>query len=125
MSLWKISERTFRGKQGLQPGEYLAPRSRHKAVPDSGDINQMVSPVIANNDCVHSVRSRNVTSDHKFLSPIQPVLRPRPAPFPNLVAAVLPFGNDTFQPLAASGTEHVPRGCFEIVRNADSGRLKL
>ena len=64
MSLWKIGERTFRGKQGLQPDEYLAPRSWHKAVPNSGDVNQILSPVIAYDNSVYTVWARSVSSDH-------------------------------------------------------------
>jgi hypothetical protein len=42
-------------------------------------INQIVSPVIPNNDSVDSVRARNVSSDDKFLSTVQPILGPRAA----------------------------------------------
>src|SRR6516164_801099 len=122
MSLRKIDERRFWGEQGLEPSEYLASGSRHKAVPNSRDINQIVSPVISNNDGVHSVCARNVSSDHKFLSTVQPILGPGPAALANLVSAVLPLGNDTFQPLVPSGAEHAASRRFKIVRNADSAR---
>src|SRR5215469_6570483 len=125
MSLRKIDERTFWGEQGLEPSEYLASGSRHKAVPNSCDINQIVSPIIPDNDGVDPVCARNVSSDHKFLSTVQPILSPGPTALANLVSAVLPLGNNTFQPLAASGTEHVLNGLFKIVRNTDPGRLKL
>src|SRR6516162_11011638 len=125
MFLWKIGERTLWDEQGLEPSEYLASGSRHKAVPNSGDVNEILSPVIPNRDGVHSVCARNVASDHKFLPAVQPVLCPRPTPFSELVPAVLPLGNDTFQPLVPSGAEHVASRRFKIVRNADSARLKL
>src|SRR6516162_3071864 len=125
MSFGKIGERTFWGQQGLESSEYLASRSRHKAVPNSGHINQAVSAVIANNDRVYSVCARNVASDHKFLAAVQTILGPGPAALANLVSAVLPLGNNTFQPLTASDTEHVVSRGFKIVCNADSGRLKL
>src|SRR5215831_18649541 len=119
MSFGKIREWTFWGQQGLEPGEYLASGSRHKAVPNSGNVNEILSAVIPDNDGVHSVCARNVTSDHKFLSAIQAVLGPRPPPFSNLVPAVLPLGNKTFQPLTASSTDHVLNRRFKIVRNTD------
>src|SRR6516162_1895439 len=125
MSLRKIDERRFWGEQGLEPSEYLASGSRHKAVPNSRDINQIVSPVIPDNDGVHSMCARNVASDHKFLPAVQSILSPRAAAFSSFVPAVFSLGNDTFQPLGASGSEHVPSGRFKIVRNADSGRHKL
>src|SRR6516164_5084919 len=125
MSLRKIGERTFWGEQGLEPSEYLPSGSRHKAVPNSGHVEEIFSLVIPNNDSVDSVRARNVSSDDKFLSTVQPILGPRPAALANLVSAVLPLGNNAFQPLGANCVEHVSGGCFEIIRNPDSGRLKL
>src|SRR5215469_7305209 len=125
MSLRKIGERTFWGKQGLEPREYLAPRSRDKAVANSRDINQILFPVIPNNYGIHSVCARNVATDHKFLPAVQSILSPRAAAFSSFVPAVFSLSNDTFQPLGASGSEHVPSRRFKIVRNADSGRLKL
>src|SRR5215469_4678935 len=125
MSLRKIDERTFWGEQGLEPREYLPPRSWDKAVPNSRDINQIVSPVIPNNDSIHPVCARNVSSDHKFLPAVQSILSPRAAAFSSFVPAVFSLGDDTFQPLGASGSKHAPSGRFKIVRNADSGRLKL
>src|SRR6516164_3714176 len=125
MSLRKIDERRFWGEQGLEPSEYLASGSWHKAVPNSRDINQIVSPIIPDNDGIHPVCARNVSSDHKFLSTVQPILGPGPAALANLVSAVLPLGNNTFQPLGANCVEHVSGRCFEIIRNPDSGRLKL
>jgi hypothetical protein len=59
------------------------------------------------------------------LSTVQPILGPGPAALANLVSAVLPLGNNTFQALAASSTEDVLNGRFKIVRNTDPGRLKL
>src|SRR5215471_19162060 len=129
MSLRKIGERTFWGKQGLEPREYLAPRSRDKAVANSRDINQILFPVIPNNYGIHAVCARNVASDHKFLPAVQSILSPRAAALANLpptslptkpgqVSAVLPLGNNTFQPLVASGAEHVASRRFKIVRNA-------
>src|SRR6516162_9726045 len=125
MFLWKIGERTLWDEQGLEPSEYLASGSRHKAVPNSGDVNEILSAVIPNNDGVHSVCARNVASDHKFLPAVQSVLSPRAAAFSSFVPAVFSLGNDTFQPLAANRVKHVGSGCFEIIRNPDSGRLKL
>jgi hypothetical protein len=55
MCLWKIGERTLGDKQGLEPREYLASRSWHKSVPDSGHVKQILSPVISNYDGVHAV----------------------------------------------------------------------
>src|SRR6516164_5179918 len=104
MSLRKIDERRFWGEQGLEPSEYLASRSRHKAVPNSRDINQIVSPIIPDNDGIHPVCTRNVATDHKFLSAVQTLLGPRPAPFTDLVPTVPLLGNDTFQSLSASHT---------------------
>src|SRR6516165_8637569 len=125
MCLRKIGERTSWYNQGLEPREYLASRSRDKAVPNSGHVNQIFSPVVPNNDGVHSVCAGKVPSDHEFLSAIQPVLGPRPAPFPNLVPTVPSLSNDTFQPLGANCTEHIGGRHLEMVNNPDSGRLKL
>src|SRR6516162_4122325 len=102
MFLWKIGERTFWDRQGLKPGEYLASRSRDKAVPNSGDVNEILSAVIPNHDGIHSVCAQNVSSDHQFLSTIQPILSPRSTAFPRLVSAVPSLSNDTFQPLGQS-----------------------
>src|SRR6516162_9307764 len=77
MCLRKIGERTSWYNQGLEPREYLASRSRHKAVPNSGHVNQIFSPVVPNNDGVHSVCAGKVPSDHEFLSAIQSILGPR------------------------------------------------
>src|SRR6516225_5530422 len=125
MSFGKIRERTLGDKQGLELREHLAPRSWYKAVADSGYVNEIFSPVISNNDGVHSVCARNVATDHKFLSTVQPILGPGPTALANLVSAVLPLGNNTFQPLAASSTEHIGGRHLEMVNNPDSGRLKL
>src|SRR5215472_8647869 len=125
MCLWEIDERTLGDQQRLELDEHVASRSWDKAVPNSRDVNQILSPVISDNDGVHSGCARNVSSDHKFLSTVQPILGPGPAALANLVSAVLPLGNNTFQPLAASSTEHVLNGRFKIVRNTDPGRLKL
>ena len=62
MCLRKIDERTFWDEQGLEPSEYLASRSRHKAVPNSGDVNQIVSAVIPNNDSIHPVCENDYNS---------------------------------------------------------------
>src|SRR6516164_1038376 len=125
MSFGKIRERTLGDKQGLELREHLAPRSWYKAVADSGYVNEIFSPVISNNDGVHSVCARNVATDHKFLSTVQPILGPGPTALANLVSAVLPLGNNTFQALAASSTEDVLNGRFKIVCNTDAGRRKL
>src|SRR5215472_17685924 len=125
MCLWEIDERTLGDQQRLELDEHVASRSWDKAVPNSRDVNQILSPVISDNDGVHSVCARNVSSDHEFLSTVQPILGPGPAALANLVSAVLPLGNDTFQPLAANCVKHVGSGCFEIIRNPDSGRIKL
>jgi hypothetical protein len=125
MCLQKIGERALWNDQGFEPGEYPASRSRHKAVPNSRDVNQIFSPVVPNNDGVHSVCAWNVSADDQFLSAVQPVLGPRPAPFSSLVTTIPSLGNDTFQSLAASGTQHVLSRRFKIIRNANSGRLKL
>jgi len=107
------------------PSEYLASGSRHKAIPNSGNVNEILSAVIPDNDGVHAVCARNVATDHKFLSAVQPITGPRPSALANLVPAVSPLSNDTFQPLAASSTEHVLNQRFKIVGNTDPGRLKL
>jgi hypothetical protein len=62
MSLRKIDERTFWGEQGLEPSEYLASGSRHKAVPNSRDIDQIVSPVIPYNDGIYAVGENDYNS---------------------------------------------------------------
>src|SRR5215469_2706429 len=125
MFLRKIDERTFWDQQGLESSEYLASRSWHKTIPNSGNVNEIFSAVIPNDDCVHSVCAGNVASDHKFLPAVQSILGPRATTFSSFVPAVLPFGDDTLQPLAASGTKHVPSRRLKIVRNTDPGRFKL
>src|SRR5215469_694998 len=114
--------RTFR--VSAQTSRGLAETHSRKAVPNSRDINQIVSPLISDNDGIHAVCARNVATDHKFLSAVQAVLGPRPTPFSNLVPAVSPLGNDAFQPLGANCTEHVSGGDLEILNNPDSRRLE-
>jgi len=48
--------------QGLEPSEYLESGSRHKAVPNARDINQIVSPVIPDNDGIHPVCENDYNS---------------------------------------------------------------
>ena len=55
MCLWEIDERTLGDQQRLELDEHVASRSWDKAVPNSRDVNQILSPVISDNDGVHSV----------------------------------------------------------------------
>ena len=45
-----------------EPSEYLASRSRHNAVPNSRDANQILSPIISDNDGAHSVCENDYNS---------------------------------------------------------------
>src|SRR5438309_189374 len=64
MRLWQVDEWTFRDHQGSQLFDRLAPRGRNKSVPHSGDVNEIVSLVISNDDGVETMRPRNVAADH-------------------------------------------------------------
>src|SRR5215469_8716397 len=125
MSLRKVDERPFWDEQGLEPSEYLASRSRNKAVPNSGHVKQILSPVIADNDGVHSVCAWDVASDHKFLSTVQTILGPRPAALASFIPTVLSFRNDAFQSLLGGAFEHC-LGCgLEVFGDSDSRRLEF
>src|SRR6516164_3753977 len=125
MSLRKIDERRFWGEQRLEPREYLASGSRHKAVPNSRDINQIVSPVIPNNDGIHAVCAWDVASDHEFLPAVQSILSPRAAALASFIPTVLSFRNDAFQSLLGGAFEHC-LGCgLEVFGDSDSRRLEF
>ena len=55
MCLWEIDDWRLGDEQRLELREHVAPRSRDKAVANSRDINQILSPVIPDNDGVHAM----------------------------------------------------------------------
>ena len=125
MRFWEIDERALGDDQGLELAEDLAPRSRDKAVPNSGDVNQILSPVIPNYDGIQrrerpecSLRSQVLVH---YSADTWPTSRSRlPASYRlSLLLATTPSS-----PWARIALSMSAAGDLEIVSNADSGRLK-
>src|SRR6185369_5411415 len=80
------------------------PPSRHEAVPSSGDVDQVLPSVVANNDGVDPMRPRGVSADHKLLAEVETVFDPRPASFAGFVAAVAQLSHNAFELLVSGST---------------------
>jgi len=56
--------------------EDLSPGSRHKPVPSSCHIHQLLSLKVAHDQRVEAVRAGKITADHELLSTIHAMLDP-------------------------------------------------
>src|SRR5258708_12103986 len=68
--LRQIHERTFISDERLQLLVNHLAGCWHKSISHSGDIDKVLSAIVANNDGINSVRSRHVSPDNEFLPKI-------------------------------------------------------
>src|SRR6516165_6953350 len=125
MCLWEIDERTLGDQQRLELDEHVASRSWDKAVPNSRDVNQILSPVISDNDGVHSLCAPECILRSQVLVHCSTDTWPRTRCACQSRIGCPSSWQQHLQPLGANCVEHVSGRCFEIIRNPDSGRLKL
>ena len=74
-------------------------------VSHSGDIDQILATIIADDQRVHTVHSVDVATNDKFLAAIHPILDPGARPFSRLVEAVSAFRDDAFGDLLSNHGE--------------------
>src|SRR5580765_4916971 len=125
MLLRQVDEWAFRNHQESQLFEHLPSRGRNKSVSHSGNVNEIVSTVISDDDGIETVSAREVSADHQFLSAIHAILYPGATALSGLIYAVLSLCDDPFESLLSNSPEHIRCGCFDIIGSANSRRLKL
>lgn len=107
MFIRQVDEWASRGDEPAQLLENVASRGRNEAASDSGDIDQILPALIADDQRVQTVRSGEVAANDKFLAAIHPMLDPGAGALSRLVEAVSAFGHDTVEALLADHEEHV------------------
>ena len=119
MLLRQVDEWAFRNYQESQPFKHLPSRGRHKAVPHSCNVDQVVVFVISNDDGIETVSTRDVSADYKLLTKVDPVFDPGAAPLSGLVQTIFSLADDPFESLLTNSPEDVRCGCLNAIRKCE------
>src|ERR1700687_5700802 len=109
----------------LQLRKHLSPGGRNKSVSCPCNVPQVVPLVIAHDDRIESVWSREVTAHHELLPSVDPIFDPRSGPASWLVQTVFSLRDHAFQSLLSGGCNHVGCGGFKKIQELNPRRLKL
>src|SRR5271169_3572080 len=117
--LRKVCEGTLRGLQVLDPLEYLTSSRRHQARPHARRVDKILAPVETHHQGIDSQMAGHVSTNHEFLSKVDPIFAPEPCSLARLVEAVGPLCHNTLQPMVFHELQHLRCRSIRHLRKGD------